>query len=111
MRAVPAPIPFADVSHSMCTRRAPLSSSMVPMQPLLVSLPRPVATKAPAQHNRYSPVVALINTTFPGVLSSCKQKLKPVTVNVHVAVFPEVSVAVQVTVVVPTGKGDPGGII
>jgi hypothetical protein len=84
---------------------------MVPMQPRVVSVPCPVATRVPAQQNRYSPVVALIRTTFPGVFSSCKQKLKPVTANVQVAVFPEVSVAVQVTVVVPTGKGDPGGII
>lgn len=30
-----------------------------------------------------------------------------VTVNVQLAVFPEASVAVQVTVVVPTGKKDP----
>ena len=30
-----------------------------------------------------------------------------VTVNVQVALFPKASVAVQVTVVVPTGNGDP----
>ena len=44
-----------------------------------------------------------------GLLSSCRHTLKTVTVKVHVAVLPDVSVAVQVTVVVPTGKQDPDG--
>jgi len=35
--------------------------------------------------------------------------LNTVTGNVHVAVFPAVSVAVQVTVVVPVGNIDPDG--
>ena len=48
-----------------------------------------------------------MRTTFPGFCSSCRQKLNPVTVKLQVDVFPEVSVAVQVTVVVPTGKGWP----
>ena len=39
--------------------------------------------------------------------SSCKQTSKTETVNEHVDVLPEASVAVQVTVVVPTGKVEP----
>ena len=39
--------------------------------------------------------------------SSCKQTSKVVTVKLHVAVLPEVSVAVQVTVAVPSGKHEP----
>jgi hypothetical protein len=40
-------------------------------------------------------------------VSSCKQRLKTLTVNEQVAVLPDISVAVQVTVVVPNGKVDP----
>src|SRR5689334_20406408 len=47
--------------------------------------------------------------TFPGFVSSCKQAVNTVTVNEHVAVLPAVSVAVQFTVVVPTGKAAPDG--
>jgi len=36
------------------------------------------------------------------------QPLKAVTVKLQVAVLPEASVAVQVTVVVPTGNVEPG---
>lgn len=81
---------------------------MVPIQPLVVNVPAPLATRTPPQQNLYSPVSELINTTFPGFTSSCKQKLKPVTVKLQEAVFPDASVAVQVTVLVPTGKGCPG---
>jgi hypothetical protein len=51
----------------------------------------------------------LIKTTVFGLLSSCTQRSKTVTLNVHVAVLPDVSVAVQVTVVVPSGKQLPDG--
>src|SRR5436305_3628747 len=47
--------------------------------------------------------------TLPGFVSSCKQPENTVTVNEHEAVLPAVSVAVQFTVVVPTGKADPDG--
>jgi hypothetical protein len=77
------------------------------MQPLAVKVPVPVAARTPPQQNLYSPVTALISTTLPEFTSSCRQKLKPVIVKVQEAVFPDVSVAVHVTVVVPTGKGDP----
>lgn len=77
------------------------------MQPRDVAVPVPVAITTPPQQNLYSPLTALIKTTFPGFSSSCKQKLKPETVKLHVAVLPEISVAVQVTVVVPTGNGTP----
>jgi uncharacterized lipoprotein YajG len=48
----------------------------------------------------------LINIEALALLSSCKQRLKTVTVNPQVAVLPAASVAVQVTVVVPFGKAD-----
>ena len=44
-----------------------------------------------------------------GLLSSCRHTLNTVTVKLQVAVLPDPSVAVQVTVVVPTGKQDPDG--
>ena len=44
-----------------------------------------------------------------GLLSSCKQTLKAVTVKAQLAVLPDASVAVHVTVVVPTGKQEPDG--
>ena len=49
----------------------------------------------------------LINSLVAGLLSSCKQTSKTVTVNEQSSVLPLASVAVQVTVVVPTGKIEP----
>lgn len=54
-------------------------------------------------------MAVLINNTLFGLLSSCKHTLKIETAKVQVAVFPELSVAVQVTIVVPTGNEDPEG--
>ena len=51
----------------------------------------------------------LKSTTLPGLLSSCRQPLKVVTANEQLIVLPEVSVAVQVTEVVPTGNDEPEG--
>src|SRR6266851_6273798 len=83
---------------------------MVTTQPLTSTVPTPVKT-VPPQQKRYSPVAALNNTTLAGLLSSCRQPLNTVTVKVQVAVLPDESVAVQVIVVVPTGKTEPlGGI-
>src|SRR5262249_55985979 len=48
--------------------------------------------------------MALINTKFPELVSSCRQKLNALTVKLHMEVLPAASVAVQVTVVVPDGK-------
>jgi hypothetical protein len=48
-----------------------------------------------------------INNVIDGLLSSCRQMLKTVTVKLQEAVLPEASVAVQVTVVIPTGNADP----
>jgi len=73
------------------------------MHPLTFTVPVPVNV-VPPQQKRYSPVWALNRTTVAGLLSSCKHPLKAVTVKLQVAVLPEASVAVQVTVVVPTGK-------
>jgi hypothetical protein len=93
----------------MCTWRFPLLASMLPLQPLVVSVPLPLAMGTPPQQKKKSPVWALTSTTFPGLESSCRQKLKAFTLNVQVAILPEASVAVQVTVVVPTGKVEPDG--
>ena len=62
-----------------------------------------------AQKNLYWPVNVLINSLLPGLLSSCRQTLNAVTANEQVAVLPAASVAVHVTVVVPTGNGLPDG--
>ena len=51
----------------------------------------------------------LIRITVVGLESSCMQMSKVDTVNVQVAVLPLISVAVQVTVVEPTGKQVPEG--
>ena len=51
----------------------------------------------------------LIRILLLGLLSSCKQMSNTHTWNVHVAVLPDVSVAVQVTVVQPIGDVEPEG--
>jgi hypothetical protein len=82
---------------------------MVPSQPLTFSVPVPLAMRTPLQKNLYSPVWALINTKLPGLVSSCRQKLNTVTGKLQDDLLPQLSVAVQLTVVVPTGKGEPEG--
>lgn len=49
------------------------------------------------------------SSTLPGLLSSWRQTSTAPTVKEQVAVLPDASVAVQVTVVVPTGKHVPDG--
>lgn len=82
---------------------------MLPIQPLVVSAPLPLAISASPQQKLKSPLEALISTTLPGLLSSCRQKLNTLTAKMQVAMLPETSVALQTTVVVPTGKFDPEG--
>src|SRR5688500_12688100 len=91
----------------MRTLRSVALCSMVTVQPCTVTLPTPVATTTPPQQKRYSPVVLLKSTTFPALPSSCRQPLNTLTVNIQLAVLPEPLVAVQVTVVVPTGNREP----
>lgn len=79
---------------------------MVTVQPLTSTVPMPL-DGVPPQQNRYSPVAALNRTTLAELLSSCRQPLNTVTVKLQVAELPDVSVAVHVTVVVPTGKTEP----
>src|SRR4030095_9939778 len=81
---------------------------MVSVQPLTSTVPTPVNI-VPPQQKRYSPVAALNRTTLAGLLSSCRQPLNTVTVKLQLAVLPDASVAVQVTVVVPTGRIEPMG--
>lgn len=75
-------------------------------------LPVPANTCCP-QMKRYGAVGAFvttcINTRFEGSSLSSRQTLKAVTLKLHVAVLPDASVAVHVTVVVPTGNGVPEG--
>lgn len=70
--------------------------------------PVPVKT-VPPQQRIYAPVVVLNSRTFLGLESSCKRPLNTVTEKLHMAVFIDASVAVQVTVVVPAGRVDPLG--
>jgi len=103
-------VPFiTPPSTVISTIRLLLLPLMVMVQPLRFRVPVPLATSTPLQQKRYAPVDVLIRTTFPGFELSCTHKLNTVTGNVHVAVFPAVSVAVQVTVVVPTGNIEPDG--
>jgi hypothetical protein len=76
--------------------------------PIFVTVPVPVTVSDP-QQKMYSPVNELNSNTRFGLVASCKQTSKTVTVNEQVAVLPDASVAVQVTVVVPAGKIDPEG--
>ena len=77
------------------------------MHPLVVRVRLPLAIGTPPQQKLKSPVCALTSRTLPTLVSSCKQKLKTLTSKTQLAVLLEVSVAVHVTVVVPTGKGWP----
>ena len=79
--------------------------SIVTTHPSFVTVPTPVEV-TPLQQNRYAPVSVLYNTTMFGSLSSCKHPSNTVTVKLQTAVLPPTSVAVQVTVVVPTGNTD-----
>src|SRR4029453_18098611 len=94
---------FGPLSPLINTLRGPVLSCTVIRFPLIVTLPMPLYT-VPPQQNRYWPVVVLTSTTVPGTLSSCTHRSNVVTPKLHVAVFPEASVAVHVTVVVPIGK-------
>jgi hypothetical protein len=53
--------------------------------------------------------MVFISTTRFGLALSCRQALNKTSGNEQVAVLPDASVAVQVTVVVPTGKIEPDG--
>src|ERR1041385_1972677 len=81
---------------------------MLTTHPLTVAMPVPVSV-VPLQQNEYWPVLALDKTTLVETVSSCRQAVKTVTPKLQEAVLFEGSVAVQVTVVVPTGKGEPDG--
>jgi len=63
----------------------------------------------PLQQNRYAPVKEFHSKMLLGLLSSCRAVSNTWTLNEQLAVFPEVSVAVHVTVVTPVGKHEPDG--
>ena len=73
-----------------------------------MTLPVPV-NDVPRQQKIYCPEKESNNNWVVGLLSSCKMTSKTATVNEQVAVLPEASVAVQVTVVTPIGNIDPDG--
>jgi hypothetical protein len=63
----------------------------------------------PPQQNRYCPVTEFHRHIVEGLESSCNATSNVLTVKLHVAVLPDVSVAVQVTVVTPTLMHVPDG--
>jgi hypothetical protein len=73
-----------------------------------MAFPTPVKV-IPLQQKRYWPLIEFHNRMMLGSLSSWSAVSKTVTVKLQVAVLPDVSVAVQVTVVTPTGKHPPEG--
>src|ERR1051325_6463932 len=102
------PVVAPELSTLASTRRSGALCVNSTVEPLIATVPTPVKTE-PLQQNWYWPVVELNSSTIAGFASSCKHSLKTVTENEQVAVLPEVSVAVQVTVVVPMGTVDPEG--
>ena len=64
-----------------------------------MTLPVPVNV-VPPQQNRYAPVSEFHSGIVVGFESSCSSTSNVVMLNWHVAVLPDASVAVQVTVVV-----------
>jgi hypothetical protein len=51
----------------------------------------------------------LNSSTLPAFVLSCKHTSNVVTTKLHIDIFPDASVPVHVTVVVPTGNVDPDG--
>ena len=76
------------------------------MQPATATLPTPVKV-LPLQQKMYSPVVKFQANTAAGFERSCTQALNTLTTKLQLAVLPDASVAVQVTVVVPSGNIEP----
>jgi hypothetical protein len=105
MLAFPRNTPLSETPRTL---RSMALCSRVKMQPCLLTLPTPMNV-VPLQQKRYWPVTEFHSSTMVGSLSSCRHTSKTVTVKLHVAVLPDASVAVQVTVVAPTGKHEPDG--
>ena len=103
------PVPL-NTALSTCpfTRRSAGLCSSVNTQPCLCTLPTPVNV-VPPQQNLYWPVTEFHSKIVDGFESSCNATSNVVTVKLHVAVLPDASVAVQVTVVTPTLKHVPDG--
>jgi hypothetical protein len=76
--------------------------------PCVCTFPIPVNV-VPPQQNLYCPVCEFHSSIVEGLESSCTATSNVLTVKLHVAVLPDVSVAVQVTVVTPTLKHPPDG--
>jgi hypothetical protein len=100
------PVPVAKLTL-IITRRSRGLCCIVNSQPLLDTVPIPLAITEPLQQKRYSPVEVLNNTTFPAFESSWRHAPNTVTVKEQVAVLPPASVAVHVTDVVPAGNVEP----
>ncbi len=103
------PLPVcAALSTLPVTRRSRVLCVRVKMHPCLSTFPTPVYV-TPLQQNRYCPVNEFHSNTVLGLLSSCMQTSNTVAVKLQLDVLPDASVAVQLTVVVPTGKQVPVG--
>jgi hypothetical protein len=101
---------LCEPSIEICTLRLFVVSLIVTTQPLTETVAEvAVAISTPLQQNRYPPVFTFTNTTFPAFVSSCTHRLATDTGNEHTAVLFDASVAVHVTVVVPTGNVPPDG--
>jgi hypothetical protein len=87
-----------------------LSSSSLVMQPSRLTLPVPSIMKPPGPHfvKTYLPVKELNKRKSP-LRSSLMQTSQTVTLKLQLAVAPPESVAVQLTMVVPSGKLKPDG--
>jgi hypothetical protein len=113
-RCVPAgawrlPVPRNTVlSTRPTTLRFTELCSRTNTHPCLITLPTPVYG-TPAQQNRNWPVTEFHRSIVVGFDSSCSATSNVVTVKLQVAVLPEASVAVQVTVVTPIFKQVPDG--
>src|SRR3970282_2263302 len=103
-----APVPrLAPLSAVPLIRRFPTRCVSVKILPILVAVPLPVYL-FPPQQTMYWPSAEFHIIAAKGDSFSIHTS-KNVIVNEHIFALPDVSVAVQVTVVVPRGKNDPEG--
>ena len=103
--AVPLDCVLSTCPTSLCFPRA---CWKVITQPWTFTVAIPVYV-VPLQQNLNSPVTEFNNNTVFGLLSSWMQTSNTDTEKLQLAVFPAVSVAVQITVDDPIGKHDPLG--
>jgi hypothetical protein len=96
------------LSTLLMTLRSAVVDCKVYKQPCFCTSPIPVKV-VPPQQNLYWPVTEFHSSIVPGAESSCNATSNVVTVKLQLAVLPDASVAVQVTVVTPIFKQLPDG--